>query len=329
VKNALSWDEYEAICKQFYESGNVKAHCILTLAWNLCSRIDNVLRLRVDDLSFSKDYLGVRISKTKTDPTGQNARTIHVYANPLNHVVCPLFALGMYLLCSERAATQILLFPDTEYMDFLKALKDAASQVGSINVECVGTISTRKGAATFAAGGNVPTAVSLVAQRGGWSFGNVMDRYIAPSDEGDCYIGRILCGLPRDDVAFATLPPQLEMDAIGEAISALYDLHKSPEGMKNVVAAAIASVIAQSGQLERDKNKLGESHKYFSSLVYKNCSVYQKLLLNPPSRMCATGVPKLVHIIAEVREKLQELSEQVRILKHEGLLAGLKIRIST
>lgn len=50
-------------------------------------------------------------------------------------------------------------------------------------------------------------SVSSICIRGGWSMGNVRDRYFKYMEAGDQFVGRCLALLPLSDVAFASSPP--------------------------------------------------------------------------------------------------------------------------
>jgi hypothetical protein len=71
----------------------------------------------------------------------------------------------------------------------------------------IGTHLIRKGVCTFAMSGSTggPSIVS-VCLRAGWTLGNVLDRYLRYEAAGDCFVGRVVAGLPLDSKNFSILP---------------------------------------------------------------------------------------------------------------------------
>lgn len=71
------------------------SHLYLCLTWNLMCRADNTDHLAVADLGWENDSLTVRFAMTKTDQAGTKGDLDrHVYANPLDPVLCPIHCAG-------------------------------------------------------------------------------------------------------------------------------------------------------------------------------------------------------------------------------------------
>jgi hypothetical protein len=91
----------------------------------------------------------------------------------------------------------------------MKVLKENHVEVRAMGFEVrnLGTHSIRKGASSYLTSlpGGPPAAASSI--RGGWSMGNVKDRYFKYVEAGDQYVGRCIALNPVLDVALASSPP--------------------------------------------------------------------------------------------------------------------------
>ena len=92
------------------------------------------------------------------------------------------------------------------FQRLLKSKKDIIAGMG-YDVSKLGTHSFRKGATTFlsALPGGPPSYATLI--RGGWSLGNVKNRYVKYSEAGDQYVGRCLSLCPILSASLAASPP--------------------------------------------------------------------------------------------------------------------------
>ncbi len=99
--------------------------CMLTMSWNLLCRVSNAAGICISHLEWREDALGVFFAHMKNDQTGERPRDPrHVYANPLMPDICPILALGIYLLCCPTKSGH--LFPgknqDDRYSKLIKRL---------------------------------------------------------------------------------------------------------------------------------------------------------------------------------------------------------------
>ena len=151
---------------------------------------------------------------------GDRQHPRHLYANPLNPVICPVLALAMITFTQPFRAEQegmhsFRLFDGehsaARFSSLLRSALVALSGDDLTAMGCpindIGTHSTRKGAASYCAGFiNGPSTLQIFL-RAGWSIGNVPNRYIFAASGRDQLAGRVLAGLPFDDVSFSSLPP--------------------------------------------------------------------------------------------------------------------------
>ena len=87
-----------------------------------------------------------------------------------------------------------------------------------------------KGSASYASSGTTcAPSIPSICNRGEWSMGKVLDVYWHFCNEGDHYLGRVLCGLDPNTDGFSSLPPHfivsgnlLEDDDIRTAMEIMY-----------------------------------------------------------------------------------------------------------
>ena len=198
----------------------VFAHCYLLLTWNLSCRSSNTACLKFEEINWSTkfDSFQIRFAHSKTDQTGEEAKyPRHIYANPVSPIVCPVLALSIYFsTCfnAQHVGRHSFLFPGgNQHSRFskilMKVLKDHVVEVKNLgfNVSDLGTHSIRKGASSYLVslpGGPPAAATSL---RGGWSMGDVKDRYWKYMEAGDEYVGRCLALMPVLSTGLASSPP--------------------------------------------------------------------------------------------------------------------------
>ena len=100
-KKPMSYELYVKCCEWFLEKGdqsNIFYHCFLILTWNLMCRSNNTTRILLENMSFTWDHLKINFAQQKNDSFGDTAKyPRHLYANPSNPAVCPVFALALYL----------------------------------------------------------------------------------------------------------------------------------------------------------------------------------------------------------------------------------------
>lgn len=226
-KEPISVELYKAILRWLLEYNTpcgVFAYCYMILSWNLMCRSENTALIKFSDLTWSTsfDSFQVYFSHSKTDQLGENSKYArHVYANPKNPLVCPVLALAMYFSCcfnTKSCSGSDFLFPGpTQEKRFGKILEtllqNKVEEVRSMGFEVhqIGTHSIRKGSASYlvSISGGPSTASCLL--RGGWSMGNVKDRYLKYSESGDQFVGRCLALNPIMSVDLAASPPHFNV----------------------------------------------------------------------------------------------------------------------
>ena len=124
----------------------------------------------------------------------------HMFANPRNPYICPIFALGMYTLCLERNQDPVEVFPGGNQLSkFSKSLRKKKTdedilgllKARGYDVSDIGVHSIRKGAASYAANGIVGMcpSISAICLRAGWTQGAVKDKYLKYEHAADTYLG--------------------------------------------------------------------------------------------------------------------------------------------
>ena len=162
--------------------------------------------LMLQHIRWHNDALVCTLPKHKGDQVGDKIVDRHVFANPLNPVICPILSLGVLLFCKpfrEHGGLQQVFEGNRSECRFseilsciLADLSEASKLLLGANIQDLGTHSGRKGSSSFALsmiGGPTPVQVFL---RAGWSLGNVPDRYLFSGEGGDQLSGRCVCGLP-------------------------------------------------------------------------------------------------------------------------------------
>jgi hypothetical protein len=99
-------------------------------------------------------------------------------------------------------------------------------QALGFDVDSLGTHSIWKGAASFLTSlpGGLPAASSSI--RGGWSMGNVKDRYFKYMESGDQFVGQCLSLLPILTVDMAASPPFFDIVTASEDYDKVMELIK-------------------------------------------------------------------------------------------------------
>jgi hypothetical protein len=193
----------------------------LLLCWNIMARTNNISSIVFQHLNWVNDCLEVDCFITKSDQAAKKANQKHVYANPLNPIICPILALAMYLLDRPDAGTNNnCIYPGTakkgnksESSKFLKGLGSLLTLAATllmvpIAIARYGAHSLRKGGVSFAAGGSTmaPSVIAIIL-RAGWAIKGVESRYFRFQNAMDQFLGRVMAGLPLDSGDFAVLPP--------------------------------------------------------------------------------------------------------------------------
>ena len=200
---------------------SVFSGCFLCVTWNLMCRSANTVTIHLHHIEWREDCLAIYFAHMKNDQSGDRKRDPrHIYANPVDPVVCPLTALGIYLHTFGLSGTKsTALFPGTSQYDrfakilkgFLRKHRDTLEKEFGINVDDLGVHSIRKGAATYVSSGSTCAPPQVATNiRAGWTMGHIQDTYLMFESAGDQYVGRVISGLPLSCSEFAALPPEFE-----------------------------------------------------------------------------------------------------------------------
>ncbi len=101
-KTSANFAVYRRMATEFLKRGkpdDIFSHAYMVLSWNLICRAGNTESICFSHLEWIGDALGVYFAHMKNDQAGERPRDPrHVYANPLDPIICPILALGIYLM---------------------------------------------------------------------------------------------------------------------------------------------------------------------------------------------------------------------------------------
>lgn len=311
------------------------AHAYGVLTWNLMCRTNNTEALSTAALCWKGDALNVRLTKSKTDQTGETLRDgYHLYANPFMPEICPILALALHLLLFMIDPSGAIFSGRDQAARFSDSLSRVVSHVDSIGeltgygvlAEEIGAHSYRKGSSTFATSGSLDgPSVVAVSCRAGWSLGSSLNRYLQKEAAGDQYVGRVVSGLPIHDASFAALPPHFRQDAaattvVSAAVRRVFpDVLCAIEHLRPVLSICLASIVYHMPWLR--------AHVSTSSMLWTNVpflsnhaavAELRQFVIGPleeTSMMLPTGLPGHVRQLAQLRElasSVQNVSDRVQ-----------------
>lgn len=313
----------------------ISVHLFMLLSWNLLARCISIASLCFDHFSWAEDCMTVVFPTHKGDKEGKNAVAKHVYANPLNPVMCPILSLAIFVFTKgiRLAGSSTIVFGgqakqnENIFSKWLsKICKDNAEELLSVGVkaENVGTHSFRKGMATFLngiPGGPSPIAIFL---RAGWSLGRVVSSYILNGLGGDNLCGRCATGLDITSKEFSLLPPHfcegdgpiLTQEQWHEFLPGYVDYY--PESFRRVVPYLVAQLSYHHTFLDQ---QLPAFHPLRNSRIWKSgvlITLQGRLrggTIAGTTPMKPTGIPPHVVIASEVSDLRGEVGELRKELK--------------
>ena len=337
----ISYGFYLYLCQKFLScaaGGNdlgcfVFTHCIFTVSWNLICRVGNSSTICLPHMSWVDDALCIIFAHMKNDQMGDRPRDPrHIYANPIVPEICPILALGIYLMVNQIVPGQTHLFPganqDVRYRKILRRVmtsnEDDIKHRFGLTPDDIGTHSTRKGAATYtsALSTSGPTGASLCL-RAGWSLPGVQDTYLRYADAGDQHVGRTVSGLPIQSPEFAILPPHFvfhpgtySQEHLNTAVLRCFGPHL-PANLLNIAPMLLASVVyhCHTGWIQAH---LPAIHPLFLNALFTSPSgnmyrvLEQHVICKLPANgdaIPATGIPPITKLLLESRETRTEIAE--------------------
>lgn len=270
----------------------------------------------------------------KNDQTASKPREPrHIYANPFNPAVCPILALGMYLICFQGKEPSMHLFPGTNqydrYSKSLQALLEANKREcerRGIVIGDIGTHSIRKGASTYCTSGTTSAPNLIAVQlRGGWTIEGVQSVYMKYDQAGDCHVGRTVTGLPMTE-EFATLPPYFTDDANELVDSAIHvSFPFLPPELHRVAHFLLASLVYHADYLQ---DNLDSRHPVLRSALFADKLPLLRAKLVAPhlpkrgDRIQATGLPAhtlLSMQLANLHQDGLTVTSTIESLRHDLL----------
>ena len=347
-KDAMSVELYRKLAWWFLMEMSLEgvwAYCFLILTWCLMCRVNNTSKICMKHIQWNNDALRIYFTQQKTDQSGKQTKyPRHLYANSEEWLVCPVFALALYvLLLGAPALSDSRLFPGkNQFKRFgskmKRVLKAHEKEVNALGFQLkdLGTHSIRKGASTYASSLPGGPSAAAIAIRAGWSMGTVKDVYIRYEQGGDQFVGRVLSMLPLLSPNFAVAPPQfsseLPRDWIDTTMSSIFSMvTEIPEICGKVTEMLLASLIRHSDVV----SKWPSSH-----VIVQNCVLFRQADLVDTARphvrtpvpwdkdggeYIFTGVPPMVAVLHEVHglAKQQETLVERTV---EGIEAALDRR---
>jgi hypothetical protein len=313
----------------------------LVLQWNLMARSHTVATIVLQHIKWEEDSLIVTTPMHKGDPGGDRVMSRHVFANPLDPLICPILALAVFVFCKsirmqDRNANFKLFEGDDQEGRFSKLLQKILSnltQAEELKIGCnqkdIGTHSARKGAPSYCLSmpdGPQPVPVYL---RAGWSIGKVQDCYLFLGKGADQLTGRTVSGLPMTDLSFATLPPHFSDEVLSGLTQSEWNCilpgySEFPQCFRQTIPYLLATIVKHETFL---LDKLGESHAFF------HCSLFTSRIIQrfrdrvltgegecTVTKLKATGVPSSLAQTAqynEMRKELKSMKESLMAVTEE------------
>jgi hypothetical protein len=279
-KEPMSVEFFKELCRwllNYCTSDGVFAYCYLVLTWNLACRLGITARIKFRDVLWTQlfDLFAKHFAHSMTNPTGEESKyPRHIYANPLNPIVCPLVALGLYLTsCFNTVQNNNgKLFPgafqESRFAGlFSRVVNENWDQVSAMGYKRseVGTHSIRMGAVSYIESlpGGPPAA--SVCIRAGWTMGKVKDVYMRYVTSSDQFVGRSLCLLSVLKCDFGVSPPHFrseELEWIEQARTLQFPMIARVDHLKNLTRMCLASVLFHSEWLS---SVININHVFFTS----------------------------------------------------------------
>ena len=221
-KAPMSVELYHRVCRWFVDWGTLDgifAHTFTILSWNLACHANNTAKIRLKDVEWASTFDAYEkfFAHTKTDQTGKEAKySRHVYANPMEPLVCPFLTLAFYFSCClnmQPTANEFIFPGNDQYQRYSKqlyhVLHEHVDEVRLLGFEVadISTHSIRKGAISYLASLPGGPPIAAVCIWVGWTMGNVRDIYMRYISSGDQFVGWCLSMLPLLRTEFGSSPP--------------------------------------------------------------------------------------------------------------------------
>jgi hypothetical protein len=338
-KHPIGWEAYVYLLRMLVKKVPhadykmlFRTLCTITLQWSCLSRANMIGKLSINHIGMAQDALTVTISKHKGDQDGSKVFPRHVYANPLNPVVCPFLHLGLYLFSIPWLGQGPALFPhDDKYWSdtvrrFLnKSLTEEEQSKLGVAIQDLGTHSIRKGAASHVSSQAQGPSDTNIDFRAGWSVnGTAQQLYkFQVRASGDHFCGRSLAGIHRTNPAFGALPPRFSKETLERIKESDWEnmlgtpFSNVPVGMKKALPFLFASVCFHHEWLTSNFNQAaplwklpvfsrGYVHQYKGLVLWNDTVMECK-----ESDLQSTGVPTDNSILSAVKALPQTINDQM------------------
>ena len=330
-KRFLKMKGYRMLCRLALEQGETEVYLYLVSQWNLMVRTVNVKKMNYKFFALDGDASTIKTPYHKGDQEGKNAFPKHVYANPVDALICPFFAMGIHIVCNafQRGGNTCVFQVECMESTFSNWIRKVAGSFTpedllelGMEAEDVGTHSIRKGAGTFCSSQPSGPNPQTVRLRMDHCIGNTESRYIFEGEGTDQMLGRTVAGLDFNSIEFASLPCHFENTAVltqSEWALAVPGYNHYPLGFQECIPFYIAALAANH---ELATKHLPQSHRLFNSPFWTNGFhlKLQPLVLRGVGKcdktgMRATGLPPhhLVSLeVGEIRREAVEFQSSVR-----------------
>ncbi len=99
-KRPLTFNAYRYLANVALKSTDfgdgIFSHIFLLLSWNL-TRCISIAGIMLSHVSWTNDSLVIVIPQHKGDQEGKHCAPKHVYANPVDPLICPVLSLAIYI----------------------------------------------------------------------------------------------------------------------------------------------------------------------------------------------------------------------------------------
>lgn len=331
-KFPIDLGEFKAIARRALASGvmpkNARLfHAYLVLCWNLIARSSAVAELLWNNVGWHGDCVTILYEKGKTNQEGMNKVPWHVYANPVDPLICPVLALGLKLVTETDTFGNrpFKVFPaatsDDTFSDWMRVTVDGLAVdpdvLLSIPPNRISTHSLRKGAATYVDGQCDGPNTDSIKLRMEHKLGGCDYRYIFRGAGNDMYVGRSVSGLNVSSSEMGLLPPHFKSPVNVAAIISDAIVSRANNSLKKAFPFLVASVVHHWDWL---KENLPRRHPFFTSRIWTS-GVYERwknsvitgIYECTETSMIASGLPKIMINLLEtrlVRDAIKDLPEK-------------------
>jgi len=245
----------------------------LLLLWGTIARVASVGLLMLQHISIKNGAISVKIPKAKCDQDGESCFEKHMFANPKKPSQCVVLALAVRVFTMKLAGDFRLfegLEPQRRFCDILSVVIGKIDGMRKWLFEDIGAHSVKKGACTFLnsiLGGPNVHAVELRADH---AIGDVRSRYIFQSPAQDMFIGRLLAGLPMQDIDFSLKMPEFTQAPVIDWDTILPEHKNLPVNFQPVIPALLASLVYHAQWL---RSNLDPNHPLLMSHLFTSGQV--------------------------------------------------------